>query len=148
MEIPAIRSSGLTRRFGRALALNDLSFSVPSGRIVGLLGRSGAGKSTFLRILGGQFRQSSGTVELFGERANGSGLGRLCLIGDTPDFGDLRTRTNICACARRCSPAGTGRRRFGCLSASSCSEKSGSRRSAAACRRRFRSRWALPAARS
>lgn len=90
-EIPAIRAGGLTRRFGRTMALNDLTFSVPSGRIMGLLGRNGAGKSTFLRILSGQLRQSSGTVELFGEKANGSALGRLCLIGDTPDFGGLRS---------------------------------------------------------
>lgn len=102
MENPVIRASGLTRRFGRAMALNDLTFTVPAGRIVGLLGRNGAGKSTFLRILSGQLKQSSGGIELFGERVfdNSRALGRLCLIGDTPDFGGLKNADELFrACA-------------------------------------------------
>ena len=87
---PAIRVCGLTRRFGRAVALDELTFSVASGQVVGLLGRNGAGKSTLLRILSGQLRQSGGEAELMGAPVGPASLGRLCLIGDTPDFGGLR----------------------------------------------------------
>lgn len=43
----------VTKRFGSVLALDDVTFTVPSGQIVGFLGPNGAGKSTCLRILTG-----------------------------------------------------------------------------------------------
>ena len=88
---PCIAATGLTRRFGRTYALNNLSFSVAGGQIIGLLGRNGAGKSTLLRILSGQLKQNEGELSLFGMPVfdNAAALGELCLIGDTPDFGKL-----------------------------------------------------------
>ena len=87
---PAIRVRGLARCFGRAMALDGLDFVVSAGQVVGFLGRNGAGKSTLLRILSGQLRQSGGEAELMGAPVGPASLGRLCLIGDTPDFGGLR----------------------------------------------------------
>ena len=87
---PAIRVRGLTRCFGRAMALDGLDFAVSAGQVVGLLGRNGAGKSTLLRILSGQLRPTAGEAELLGAPVGPASLGRLCLIGDTPDFGGLR----------------------------------------------------------
>ena len=87
---PAIRVRGLTRCFGRAMALDGLEFAVSAGQVVGLLGRNGAGKSTLLRILSGQLRPTAGEAELLGAPVGPASLGRLCLIGDTPDFGGLR----------------------------------------------------------
>ena len=63
---PAVRACGLTKRFGRAVALDGLDFSVAAGQVVGLLGRNGAGKSTLLRIVSGQLRQTGGEAELTG----------------------------------------------------------------------------------
>ena len=42
---------GLTRRYGAVTALDDLSFSVPAGKVVGFLGPNGAGKTTTLKLL-------------------------------------------------------------------------------------------------
>lgn len=88
---PCVSASGLTRRFGKTVALNELTFSVDGGQIIGLLGRNGAGKSTFLRILCGQLRQTSGDIALYGMKVydSAAALGELCLMGDTPDFGKL-----------------------------------------------------------
>src|ERR1700745_3444250 len=47
----AIEVAGLTKRFGPVLAVDDLSFTVDEGRIVGFLGPNGAGKTTTLRML-------------------------------------------------------------------------------------------------
>ena len=87
---PAIRVRGLARCFGRAMALDGLDFAVSAGQVVGLLGRNGAGKSTLLRILSSQLRPTAGEAELLGAPVGPASLGRLCLIGDTPDFGGLR----------------------------------------------------------
>jgi len=58
--------ANVTRRFGEATALDDVSLDIRSGQIVGLLGPNGAGKSTLLSLVQGLRRPSSGTVELFG----------------------------------------------------------------------------------
>ncbi|MBI5258624.1 MAG: ABC transporter ATP-binding protein [Burkholderiales bacterium] len=51
---PLIQAQGLTLRYGRKVALDDVSFSVPKGRVVGLLGHNGAGKTSLMRALVGQ----------------------------------------------------------------------------------------------
>ncbi len=59
-EGPAIEADGLTKRFGRFTAVENLSFRVEHGRIFGLLGPNGAGKSTAFRMLCGLSRPSAG----------------------------------------------------------------------------------------
>jgi ABC-2 type transport system ATP-binding protein len=61
-----IEVSGLTKRFGETLAVDDLSFSVEPGRIVGFLGPNGAGKTTTLRILLGLVNPTAGTTAIEG----------------------------------------------------------------------------------
>ncbi len=53
---------GLSRRFGRVTALDDLSFSVPSGQVVGFLGPNGAGKTTTMRAVFGLTDLDAGSV--------------------------------------------------------------------------------------
>ncbi len=54
----------LSKGFGDKTLINDLSFSVPKGSIVGIIGGNGAGKTTFLRMLVGQEQPDSGSIEL------------------------------------------------------------------------------------
>jgi len=63
---PAIEVSGLTKRFGPTLAVEELSFTVEPGRIVGFLGPNGAGKTTTLRILLGLVGATSGEATIEG----------------------------------------------------------------------------------
>jgi ABC-2 type transport system ATP-binding protein len=63
---PAIEVSGLTKRFGPTVAVEDLSFTVEPGRIVGFLGPNGAGKTTTLRILLGLVNATSGDATIEG----------------------------------------------------------------------------------
>src|SRR5438477_13165372 len=58
----------LTKRFGRTLAVQDLTFEVPPGRIVGFLGPNGAGKTTTLRALLGLCVPTSGEATIDGQR--------------------------------------------------------------------------------
>jgi sulfate/thiosulfate transport system ATP-binding protein len=61
---------GLTKRFGRHVALDNVSFDVPDGDLVALLGPSGGGKSTILRIIAGLETADAGTVVINGEQVD------------------------------------------------------------------------------
>ena len=61
-----IEVSHLTKRYGKHLAVNDLSFTVDSGQILGLLGPNGAGKSTTMNILTGYLSSTEGQVLIGG----------------------------------------------------------------------------------
>lgn len=63
---PAIRVDGLTKRFGRVAALQDLSMSIAPGEVFGFLGPNGAGKSTTIRLLLGLIRPTAGSAKIFG----------------------------------------------------------------------------------
>ena len=56
----------LTKRFGAQTAMDDLSFEVPAGQILGFLGPNGAGKSTTLKMLTGMLDPTSGTATICG----------------------------------------------------------------------------------
>lgn len=64
-----IEVKGLTRYYGDFVALEDVSFQVAEGEIIGLLGLNGAGKSTTLKILAGLIMPSCGTVQIDGQDA-------------------------------------------------------------------------------
>lgn len=66
MTEPAIRTRGLTRRFGRFVAVRDVSFDVPRASIFGLLGPNGSGKSTIIRMLCGVLAPSDGAGTVLG----------------------------------------------------------------------------------
>jgi ABC-2 type transport system ATP-binding protein len=61
-----IRVSNLTKYYGDYAAVQDVSFDVPAGQIVGFLGPNGAGKSTTMRILAGYLTATSGTASIAG----------------------------------------------------------------------------------
>jgi ABC-2 type transport system ATP-binding protein len=63
---PAIQVAGLRKRFGRVVAVEDVSFTVAYGRITGFLGPNGAGKTTTLRMVLGLVRADAGTAVIAG----------------------------------------------------------------------------------
>lgn len=60
------QAKGLTKRYGRKAALDNLSFEVLPGRLVGLLGPNGSGKTTLLKLSAGLLRPSAGQVVIGG----------------------------------------------------------------------------------
>jgi phosphonate C-P lyase system protein PhnK len=64
MPEPALRVTGLTKRFGRVLACHDVGFDVAPGEALGLIGESGSGKTTVLRCLAGDVTPDAGTALL------------------------------------------------------------------------------------
>jgi len=66
MEIPAIATEGLTRRFGDLVAVQDVNLRVASGQFFGFLGPNGAGKSTTIKMLTGLLAPTAGRMQILG----------------------------------------------------------------------------------
>ncbi|OHB69141.1 MAG: hypothetical protein A2W23_06745 [Planctomycetes bacterium RBG_16_43_13] len=64
---PILQTEGLTRRFGRLTAVNNLTISVQEGDIYGFLGLNGAGKTTTIRMALGLIKPTAGAVSIFGK---------------------------------------------------------------------------------
>ncbi len=63
----ALELIGVTKEFGSLRAVEHVSFALPQGSLMGLLGRNGAGKSTTLKMIVGLLRPTSGRVEVLGK---------------------------------------------------------------------------------
>jgi ABC-2 type transport system ATP-binding protein len=89
-----IEVAGLGLRYGDVTALDDLSFTLPGGRIYGLLGRNGSGKTSLLSVLAGFRKPSGGTVLIDGQPVfeNPAITRQVCLVRETGDFGDRDER--------------------------------------------------------
>jgi ABC-type multidrug transport system ATPase subunit len=74
-----------TKTFGDKIALDDVTFGVPSGQICGLLGPNGAGKPTLFRLLMGILKASSGVLEIAGLDAFDERVAVKRMIGFLPD---------------------------------------------------------------
>lgn len=84
MDDILIKAEGLTMRYGKKLALDNLSFSIPKGRVVGLLGHNGAGKTTLMKALVG-LAQHEGALAVLGREPmtqRAELLESLCYIPD------------------------------------------------------------------
>ena len=66
MTTPVLRVSHLRKQFGDFTAVEDVSFSIEPGEILGLLGPNGAGKTTTIHMLLGLITPTAGTIEMFG----------------------------------------------------------------------------------
>jgi heme exporter protein A len=71
---PALEVEHLARRFGRTVAVDDLSLCIEAGEAVALFGPNGAGKTTFLRLCATLLRPSAGRVRVFGLDAAANGI--------------------------------------------------------------------------
>ena len=86
---PAANLRDVDMRFGDVRALRDISFTVPTGGICGLVGPNGAGKTTTLRILAADLIASGGEVEILGQTLPFAGNNVRRKIGYMPDSAGL-----------------------------------------------------------
>ena len=92
---------GLTKRFGGLVAVNDVSFSVYKGEILGLIGSNGAGKTTVFNMVAGAFPPSEGEILFRGAPVQGLRSDKACRtgIGRTyqicQPFGSMTVRDNV-----------------------------------------------------
>jgi ABC-2 type transport system ATP-binding protein len=82
---PAIELLHLTKRFGRTLAVNDLSLTIPRGSTFGLLGPNGAGKSTTIKMLMGMLSITAGGAWVLGIRVDDNPVEVKQRVGYVPE---------------------------------------------------------------
>ncbi|MET1116111.1 MAG: ATP-binding cassette domain-containing protein [Comamonas sp.] len=94
---------GLTKRFGGLVAVNDLSFEVHAGEVVGLLGPNGSGKTTAMNLVSGALAPSAGEVRFAGRTISGLASHRIARLGVARTFqlvrvlGGMHCRDNVAA---------------------------------------------------
>ena len=86
MSDPALRISDLTKDFGGLRAVDNISFQVSQGELVGLIGPNGCGKTTTFNCISGMLPSSSGTIEVLGQNATEMRPDQIQRLGLTRTF--------------------------------------------------------------
>ena len=102
-----IEFDSVTKRYGDLAALDAITLRLPENGITGLLGRNGAGKSTFMQVATAQALPTSGTVRVFGEDPyeNAAVLDRTCFIGEGQAYPATYKVRHVLESARLVFPA-------------------------------------------
>jgi branched-chain amino acid transport system ATP-binding protein len=85
-----MRTTGITKVFGGLVAVEDITFEIPRGRIVSIIGPNGAGKTTFFNMLTGLYRPTFGRVEFNGRNITGRRPDRIMALGVARTFQNIR----------------------------------------------------------
>src|SRR5437016_4195943 len=110
-----IKASNLVKAFGAKLAVNDVSFAVERGEVLGFLGPNGAGKSTTMRMITGFIPPSDGTVTVGGHDITTHPISAKRLIGYLPEnapvYVDMTVRGFLNFCAELSGLRGSDRKK-------------------------------------
>ena len=90
-----IKINNISKTFGSFLAVDNLSFSIRKGEILGFLGPNGAGKTTTMRILTGFLAPTRGTVEIKGQNLKNNSINCRKLIGYVPEGSPLYNEMTV-----------------------------------------------------
>jgi ABC-2 type transport system ATP-binding protein len=90
-----IEASGLSKRYGDVVAVDDVSFSVGKGEVVGFLGPNGAGKTTTMRMLTGFLPPTDGTAAIAGHDIFGEPLAARRAVGYLPETPPLYPEMSV-----------------------------------------------------
>ncbi len=86
---------GMTKRFGGLVAVNDVSFSLQAGEILGLIGPNGAGKSTMFNLITGALPPTAGRVRLLGQDVTGLRARAIAGLGVARSFQHVKLRPGM-----------------------------------------------------
>jgi branched-chain amino acid transport system ATP-binding protein len=81
MEMPILSVNNITKRFGGLVAVEDLSFELHAGEVLGFLGPNGAGKTTLINLIAGEYAMDEGQVIFKGKNISGLPPHKICHLG-------------------------------------------------------------------
>jgi branched-chain amino acid transport system ATP-binding protein len=85
-----LTATGVRKEFGGLVAVNDVDFTIPEGRIVSLIGPNGAGKTTFFNILTGVYKPTAGSIVFDGREVGGQPPHVVTRLGVGRTFQNIR----------------------------------------------------------
>jgi branched-chain amino acid transport system ATP-binding protein len=88
-------ATALRKEFGGLIAVNDVTFTVPRGKVTSLIGPNGAGKTTFFNMLTGVYKPTSGTITFLGEDVTGKPPHAITQRGIGRTFQNIRLFQNM-----------------------------------------------------
>ncbi len=94
---PVLEATGITKRFGGLVAVNNVDFVIERGSISGLIGPNGAGKTTFFNMITGLYPPTSGTLLFDGLQINGLKPHQVTALGIGRTFQNIRLFANMTA---------------------------------------------------
>ena len=86
MEEMVLSVHGVKKSFGGLVAVNDVSFELPAGQIMGLMGPNGAGKTTLVNVICGFYKPDTGKIAFQGKDITGLPAHKVCRIGMARTF--------------------------------------------------------------
>jgi branched-chain amino acid transport system ATP-binding protein len=90
-------ATGIRKEFGGLVAVNNVDFTVPRGKVISLIGPNGAGKTTFFNMLTGVYKPTAGSVVLLGEDVTGKPPHAITARGIGRTFQNIRLFQNMTA---------------------------------------------------
>lgn len=112
MSMPVLKVDNLRRTFGGLVAVNDVSFDVAAGELLGLIGPNGSGKTTMLNMISGALRPTSGSIELSGRTVSGLPAHHIARAGVARTFQLVRVLPSMTAVENVAAGAVYGPRRL------------------------------------
>ena len=100
---PLIEIEGLTKRFGSFTAVDNVSFNVARGEVLGFLGPNGAGKSTTMRMLAGFMIPTAGTARIQGHDVQTDGVAARRVLGFLPEGAPTYPEMSVTGFLRFCA---------------------------------------------
>jgi branched-chain amino acid transport system ATP-binding protein len=92
-----LAATALRKEFGGLVAVNDVDFTVPEGKVVSLIGPNGAGKTTFFNMLTGVYKPTGGQITFLGEDVTGKPPHAITARGVGRTFQNIRLFQNMTA---------------------------------------------------
>jgi ABC-2 type transport system ATP-binding protein len=91
-----LQTNGLTKKYGKQIAVNNVNMNVEKGDIYGFIGKNGAGKTTLMKMVCGLIHPNQGEINLFGSSNLDKGRKRIgCVIEQPALYPDMTARENL-----------------------------------------------------
>ncbi len=109
---PLLEVANVTRRFGGLVAVDNVTFNIERGEIIGLIGPNGSGKTTLLNVISGRLSPTSAEIRKDGKRISGKNPEQICRAGIAGTFQLVRVPDALSALDNVAVAAMYGKRRL------------------------------------